>query len=142
MAMEQIGYVAKIENGIVKIKVERESACGGNCAGCHGCPQNAVFVEAPNDPEKPFLIGEEVVVVMPTKSFFAGMLKSYGVMIFTMIFGALLGFFIFQKEVFSVIGGFSGLVFGGWLVHLLGKQTSSHITVLRKELDSKKVIDE
>ena len=133
MAMEQIGYVAKIENGIAKVRVERESACGGNCAGCHGCPQNAVFIEYPVDAENPFAIGEEVLVVMPTKSFFGGMMKSYGIMIVTIIFGAVLGFIVFSNEVFSVLGGFLGLFFGGVMVHLLGKNSSTHITVLRKK---------
>ncbi len=142
MAMKQTGYVAKIEDGMAKIRVERESACGGNCAGCHGCPQNAVFVSCPDDPKKPFLIGEQVLVTMPTNQFFMGILQSYGVFIVSMILGAVLGFIFIGNEGASVLGGFFGLLFGGWLVHLIGKHTPNHITVLRMENDNERGIKE
>ncbi|MBO5364185.1 MAG: SoxR reducing system RseC family protein [Clostridia bacterium] len=91
MAMEQIGYVARIEDGIAKIRVDRESACGGNCSTCHGCPQTAVLVSYPDNQEHPFQVGEEVRVLMPTGKFFSGIMKSYGVLIFTVLAGTILG---------------------------------------------------
>ena len=47
--MEQTGYVVEIKNGVAKIRIDRESACGGKCVSCKGCPSNAIIVEAKNE---------------------------------------------------------------------------------------------
>ncbi len=133
MAMEQTGYVARIENGIAKIRVDRESACGGNCGACHGCPQTAVMVSYPNDLEKPFEVGEEVRILMPTEKFFLGMLKSYGVLIFVVLAGSILGYNLTKTEEFAVLGAFLGLLLGGGLVHLLSKKADTDIVVQRMD---------
>lgn len=113
MAMEQVGYVAELCGDFVKVRVDRESACGGNCAGCHGCPHNAILISCDNDLENPFTLGENVRVIMPTGIFFSGMLKSYGVLIFTVLLGAVVGYWLTHMEGFSVLGAFLGLLLGG-----------------------------
>lgn len=113
MAMEQVGYVAELCGDFVKVRVDRESACGGNCAGCHGCPQNAVLISCNNDLKNPFELGEKVRIVMPTGTFFSGMLKSYGVLVLAVLLGAVLGFSCTHLEGVSVLGAFLGLLIGG-----------------------------
>ncbi len=140
MAMEQIGYVSAIENGIAKIRVERESACGGNCGACHGCPSTAVFVTYPDDKDRPFRVGETVKVLMPTGKFFGGMMKSYGILIITVIVGAILGYCVNFTEGFSVLGAFLGLLVGGVVVHILSKKSHSGIVV--KRIDRKEELHE
>ena len=121
MAMEQIGYVTQIDDHEVKIRVMRESACGGNCGACHGCPSGAILVTYPNDPEHLFFVGETVVIEMPTGKFLGGTLRSYGVMTLAMILGAILGYFLTHTELGSVFGTMIGFVVGvlfmRWLVH-------------------------
>lgn len=134
--MEQIGYVTRIVDGMAKIRVDRESACGGNCAGCHGCPQNAVIISVKDDADNPFEIGERVILNMKTGHFFSGLFKSYGVLIITMLLGAIMGYLLFKTEGFSVLGGFMGLIIGGIIVRLANKREQIPISVKRINKDN------
>ncbi len=133
MAMEQIGYVTGIDNGIAKIRVDRESACGGNCGACHGCPNTAVLVSFPNDPHAPFVIGEKVRILMPTGTFFFGIIKSYGVLILSVLAGAILGYSLHHGEGFAVLGAGLGLVLGGCLVHVLSRKAKPSMRIQRMD---------
>ncbi len=132
MSMEQFGFVTSIEDGLAKIRVDRESACGGNCAGCHGCPQNAIIISWPDNPENPFMIGERVKVTMPTNNFFAGIFKSYGVLILALLAGAILGYEITGIDGGSVVGVFIGLVIGGFVVKLISDKSKNAISVTKE----------
>lgn len=131
MAMEQEGFVAELCGEKVKIRVDRESACGGNCAGCHGCPQNAVLITCANDVEHPFSLGEKVQVIMPTGSFFSGLFLSYGVLILTVLLGAVLGFFLTNSEGFSVLGALFGLFLGGGWTTFYSRKFRADVKVKR-----------
>ena len=43
--MEQTGYVTKVSDGRIKVRVIRESSCGGNCVSCKGCPSGIQLIE-------------------------------------------------------------------------------------------------
>lgn len=131
MAMEQKGYVAETDGIIAKVRVDRESACGGNCASCHGCPRNAVLVSCPVDSQNPVEVGDVVMVVMPTGRFFSGLLKSYGVLILTVLAGAVLGYSLRPSEGVSVLGAFLGLVIGGVWISFLSKKSQTGVTMQR-----------
>lgn len=131
MAMEQTGFVAEISGSTAKVRVDRESACGGNCAGCHGCPKSAVLVSCPINPEYPVKIGQEVKVIMQTGKFFSGIFKSYGVLILMVLLGAMLGFYLTGVEGFSVLGAFVGLLLGGGWVHLISKKSDTDVRMER-----------
>lgn len=133
MAMEQIGFVAEVGKDEVKIRVERQSACGGNCAGCHGCPSNAVLISYPNDPQNPFSLGERVTVVMSTKNFFGGIMQSYGILILFMLAGAIGGYVWSEREGIAVLGGFLGLGIGGILVSFLGRRKKGDALSVRRD---------
>ncbi len=133
MAMMQTGYVAKIESGTVKIRVMRESACGGNCASCHGCPSGTVFVTCKDEPQNPFVVGEEVLIEMPSKKFFSGMFGSYGIMALGMLLGASVGYGMTVTEGFSVLGAFLGLAVGAGLMRLLSKKRENDIQIIRQK---------
>lgn len=47
--MEKLGKVRKIENGIAEIEIERDSACGENCAACGLCGGKQLVVSLPVD---------------------------------------------------------------------------------------------
>lgn len=133
MAMTQTGYVAKIESGTVMIRAMRESACGGNCASCHGCPSGTAFVTCKDDLASPFVVGEEVLIAMPSKKFFSGMFGSYGVMALGMLLGASIGYGLTHTEGFSVLGAFLGLAVGAALMRLLSKKRENDIQIIRQK---------
>lgn len=132
MAMEQTGYVVEVLGTDVKVRVMRESACGGNCGACHGCPSGAVFVTCANDADAPFMVGEEVVIEMPTKQFLGGTLGSYGIMTFCMLLGAILGYLLTKHEAVSVLGGFWGLTAGILLMRVCFQGHQAAIKVKRQ----------
>lgn len=132
MSMEQIGYVVEIKEE-VKIRVMRESACGGNCASCHGCPSGVVFVRCPNDPSNPYFVGEQVVIQMPTAEFLGGTFGSYGTMSISMLMGAILGYAIFKQELISVFGGFLGLILGVFLVRIFFLKRRQNLIIKRQD---------
>ena len=43
--MEQTGYVTKVSDDRIKVRVIRESSCGGNCVSCKGCPSGIQLIE-------------------------------------------------------------------------------------------------
>ena len=47
--MEKLGKVRKIQNGIAEIEIERDSACGENCAACGLCGSKQLVVSLPVD---------------------------------------------------------------------------------------------
>lgn len=122
MAMEQTGFVAELCGDKVKVRVDRESACGGNCAGCHGCPNHAVLITCANDMENPYELGEKVQVVMSTGTFFSGMFLSYGILILMVLLGAVVGFCLTRLEGVSVLGAFLGLLLGGGWVSFCSRR--------------------
>ncbi len=129
--MKQIGYVVQVEED-VKIRVARESACGGNCGACHGCPSGAVFITYPNDKSNPFEIGEQVVIEMSSSNFLKGTFGSYGIMTICMLLGAILGYVVTKQEIISVLGGFLGLIFGAVFMRLMFGRHSQNLTIKRQ----------
>ncbi len=66
--MEQIAKVTKTyENGFAEIEVRRQSACGHDCASCHGCgaPDEHIRVRAVNEAKAKE--GQTVLVTSDTK---------------------------------------------------------------------------
>ena len=136
MALRQYGYVTAVIGDTAKIRVDRQSACGGNCGACHGCPSGAVLIEQKNDPGRPFFIGERVILVMPFRSFFSGLLQSYGTLAVSLFGGAVLGYLIGRTEGSCVLGGFLGLLIGGAVMTLLQKKRFLPVRVLREEAEN------
>lgn len=131
MAMQQIGRVTESTPDTITVRIDRESACGGNCAGCNGCPSGAVTVACPNDPVNPFLPGELVKLEMPVGTFFHNAFWSYGFLALLMLFGAILGYWLSRKEIGSVLGGFGALTLGILLQRILFKKKRDVFQVQR-----------
>ena len=132
MAMEQFGYVMDITDTEVKIRVMRESACGGNCTGCHGCPSGVVEITCPIDPEHLVKIGDKVTLEMPAVFFFKNAFWSYGIMTIFFLCGAILGYFISRKESGSIIGAFVGLVVAVLIMRKINSLNNSKIKIKHK----------
>ncbi len=124
--MEQKGYVTEIKNGIAKIRVDRNSACGGHCVSCKGCPISAVIVEcaAPDD----ISVGDIMVLNMPTAGFFKNAFWGYGFVTISIICGAILGYIIKQSDGASVLGAAVGLILGLLLVKIIFRKFKPEIS--------------
>lgn len=46
--MEKYGVVIEADEKYARVKVERESACGGNCASCGLCASNSAYIKVKN----------------------------------------------------------------------------------------------
>lgn len=112
MAMRQEGYVTEVTESAVKVSVIRESACGGNCAHCNGCPAGTVIITCTPDLAHPVKVGDRVILEMPTGGFFKNVFFSYGVMSILFLTGAILGYIITKRESMSILGAAAGLLLG------------------------------
>lgn len=108
--MENTGYVTERDGEFIKVRVDRESSCGGNCKSCNGCPTGAIVIKCRTADD--VNIGDEVRLVMPTRSFFKDLFFGYGQIVIWMVLGAVLGFALFKTETASVIGTVVGIVLG------------------------------
>ncbi len=133
MSMVQYGYVTSVSGNRVKVSVVRESACGGNCVSCKGCPSDTVVIDYIADDNKSFKIGDYVKIEMPTASFFKGAFGGYILSSVLMLLFAVLGYWFFKSEGMSVIAGILGLIFGLVCVKLIfGKENSLKVTKVIK----------
>ena len=133
MSMVQYGYVTSVSDNKIKVSVVRESACGGNCVSCKGCPSDRVIIDYITDDYKKFSIGDYVKIEMPTASFFKGAFGGYILSSFLTLLFAVLGYWFFKSEGMSVISGMLGLIFGLVCVKLIfGKENSLIVTKVTK----------
>ena len=108
--MENIGIVTQIVGETAKIRIDRESACGGNCVSCKGCPSSAVIIDIENTVG--LCVGDRVKLTLDNKEFLKSALIGYGVMVVLMVVCAVLGYMLLHNESASVICGLSGLIIG------------------------------
>ena len=126
--MVKSGFVVEVGEKLVKVRIERQSACGGNCAGCLGCPADAKIIECPYCGS--LAKGDRVKLVMSDGRFFKNVFWGYGLPTVFLIAGAALGFAIFKKEGASVLGAVLGLALGLALARLVFKRRSTEIVAV------------
>ncbi len=108
--MKQTGYVTEIKDGKMRVRVDRESACGGNCVSCKGCPTGAVIAEY--DVPDGVKVGDTVELTMPNSEFYKKAMLGYTVPTVLTIAGAVVGFWVSRNDGGSVIGAAAGLALG------------------------------
>ncbi len=130
--MVQTGYVTELTESGAKVRVDRESACGGNCVSCKGCPTSAVIVEciAAEDVN----VGDEVELIMRSGSFFKNAALGYGLLVVLMIMGAVIGYWAFKSEGASVLGTAVGIVLGLLGLKVGFKNSKSEIVATKTEI--------
>ncbi len=142
--MEETGIVKSIDGVIAKVLVSRKSSC---CESCEkdSCdiPENGIETEAINAAGAK--VGQKVKVVMKSYTYLKGTLFIYGLPVFALITGAILGkiylpVFInrLDSELLSAVGGFAAFLISLILVKLLmngmNKRTE-HKSVIEKIYD-------
>lgn len=108
--MRQEGYVTAVLGNKAKIRVDRESACGGNCVSCKGCPAEATVVEC--EITQDIQVGDRVELTMSDVRFLGGVALGYGILTLLAVCGAVLGFMIEKSEGASFVGLVTGIVLG------------------------------
>ena len=123
--MKQYGYVTEINDNIIKVRVIRESSCGGNCVSCKGCPSEAVIIECEKNED--YCLGEKVCLLMNDKTYYKGLFWGYGQLILLTVILSVLGYCIFKTELSSVLGGGIGLTLGILISKLIFKNKKVEI---------------
>ncbi len=126
--MVKSGFVVEVGEKLVKVRIERQSACGGNCAGCLGCPADAKIIECPY--RGSLVKGDRVKLVMSDGKFFKNVFWGYGLPTLMTVFGAAAGYVIFNKEGASVLGAALGLAAGLLAARLIFKRKNTEITAV------------
>lgn len=129
--MENLGIITEVTKDKIKIRIDRQSACGGNCQSCAGCPSNAVVVEAERDAD--YHIGETVKLVTDTKVFLKSAFIGYGTMVILMVICAVGGYMYSKSESFSVISAFAGLVIGFFILKIVYRNQKEQYKIVKIE---------
>lgn len=127
--MVKNGYVVMADEKKAKIRVNRESACGGNCSHCKGCGTDAILFEVENDMN--FKSGETVKVIMDDRKFLKKSFLGYGLLVALIIAGGVLGYEIFQNELVSFALMLIFLFLGLFILRKTFKERFSDIKVER-----------
>ena len=133
--MKNNGVISEINGNKAKIKVLRESACGGNCASCSGCELKNHFIDA--DVEKEFdfspKVGDKVLITMDDKLFYTYAVSGYALFVLFLLVGAVLGWFLYKNENSAIIGGALGIAVAFLIVKLIFKNKKTGLKVLKIE---------
>lgn len=131
--MIQKGYVTEVGEEFVKVRIERESACGGNCASCLGCPAEAKIIECPYTGK--LVKGDRVELVMKDGRFFKNIFWGYILPVILAVGGAAGGFTIFQKEGASVLGAAMGIGLGLLAARFVFKSKKTEIIAVLADVN-------
>ncbi len=120
--MEQASGVVieQVNANIAKVKIDRKTMCGENCAACGQiCGSRATVVLAENKINAKQ--GDPVIVQIPTSKGFQAMLFTYGIpILYTFLLVACMGTFL--SETLGAIFLLSGIVLWFFLLWILEKK--------------------
>ena len=125
--MEQTGYVVSVSGGAAKVRVDRESACGGNCVSCKGCPASAVIVDVAD--ELGLRKGDVVTLYEDTKKVIKYAAIGYGLMAVLLVVGAVVGFILTQRDIMAIIGAAVALLVGFLIVKIFFRNVDTQFKV-------------
>lgn len=124
--MTNYGMVSKIlADGKAEVQVVRQSACGGNCAGCKGCAEKSIMTAVANNLVNA-QVGQRVLIESRTKTIF-----SAAILVYVMP----LVLFLVSYAVASSLGASEGICV---LVSFLALVLSGIILVLSQKFKRKK----
>ncbi len=135
--MEQTGYVISAGPEGIKVRVDRESACGGNCVSCKGCPSSAVIVDAVDSVNLEIRKGDVVTLYEDTKKVLRNAAIGYGLMALLLVAGGVLGFMLTKKDFMALIGAAVALLVGFLIVKLFFRNVKSvfRVTEIKNRSD-------
>lgn len=130
--MKQIGIVEAVNGTEARVKIKRESACGGNCASCGGCGgAKTTTVVAQN--KAVAVVGDMVELEMPSGTVLSAAAAVYIIPLVAFIVGDVLANNIFKSELKSLLGGLAFMAAAYGAVILKSKKNKDkYILVIEK----------
>ncbi len=125
--MEQTGYVIESKNGVAKIRIDRESACGGNCVSCKGCPSSAVIVEAKDTIG--LHKGDMITLFEDSRKVIKYAIIGYGLMALLLVLGAVVGYMMTKRDIMALIYAAVFLLIGFLIVKLIFRNVDSEFII-------------
>ena len=125
--MEQTGYVVEIKNGVAKIRIDRESACGGKCVSCKGCPSNAILVEAKN--ELNLNKGDIVTLYEDTRKVMKYAFIGYGLLAILLVVGAIVGYVLTKRDIMALVSAALFVAVGFLIIKFSFRNIDSEFTI-------------
>lgn len=143
--IEETGVVIKAEGNTARIRVQRRGSCEG-CAAMGTCEvsEEGMEVEALNPVQA--RVGQTVKVAIAPQSYLKGVIFIYGIPLFALIAGAIIGKNIgeiyikgIDSDVIAALTGFSAFFISFLLMSLWAKKTETkaeYKPVIEKIVDS------
>ena len=125
--MEQIRFVTEAAGGFAKVRVDRESSCGGNCVSCKGCPSEAIVVSVKN--ELGLRKGDTVVLYEDTRKVIKYALIGYGLLALLMVVGAVVGYVLTHRDFVALLSAAAAVAIGFLCIKLAFKNVDSDFKV-------------
>ncbi len=129
--MLKSGYVIDANDKTAKIRIHRESSCGGDCGRCGGCGTDELIVEVENTMK--LQKGETVNVKMNNKKFILSAALGYGILTAVMVLGGILGYEAFNSETASILFTAGFLVISLIVIRYSFKNKKSDIKIERRQ---------
>lgn len=108
--MREIGTIVDIKDGIAKIRIQRNSACG-SCGACHVGKENMIMeTSAPNILSAK--IGDQVEIETETTNILKASFIIYTFPLILFIIGTFLGYLISSYTLFKDWSNTVGFIFG------------------------------
>ena len=127
--MKKVGTVVYSDTKIIKINVEREASCGGNCASCNASCNKNFLIEADNTDN--FKVGDTVELEMKDKTFLIKSAIGYAFLTAAMVFGGILGYCVFKNEIAAIISVFIFLAVALSVLRIAFKNKKTDIKIRR-----------
>ena len=125
--MEQTGYVVEIKNGVAKIRIDRESACGGKCVSCKGCHSNSIIVEAKN--ELNLNKGDIVTLYEDTRKVMKYAFIGYGLLAILLVVGAIVGYVLTKRDIMALVSAALFVAVGFLIIKFSFRNIDSEFTI-------------
>jgi len=114
--MKKLGTVTKIQGSDVLVTIQRDSACGDNCAACGLCRNSReMIVKIKNTQD--FKAGDKVCLLAEDKSFLRSSAAGYLSLTTLLILGGVIGAWL-KSDWTAFLGALLGLFVGVLLLRL------------------------
>lgn len=119
--MKQIGIVEKIEDGMLRVRIKRATACGENCASCSGnCKATDQVVTAVN--KAGAKVGDNVLLEMNSKNVLLAAFLVYILPLLVLFCVYAVVYAMTKSEGMSTLAGIFAMLFIFFFVRILDRR--------------------
>ncbi len=129
--MNSLGIVTKCINEFAFVKIIRNSMCGEDCGSCNLCAKREIEIKAINTPGAK--VGETVELKMPEESGFSAALFAYGIPMFIIIAGIIIGACIDKTKMIAIASLCVSIMW--YVILFLLEKNKNYSKMLTPEID-------